>query len=112
MPLRSEPRPNRRLTARLACQLAVRYGVEGIWHPAAALDVSLEGCRLRVGEDISPGTRVTVVFERPLRDGVASLTVEALGKVVWCRREGLSHQTGVHFDAEPDGLADVIAAIR
>ena len=44
------PRTNRRLTARKACLLTVRYRTAKDWHPATCMDLSREGCRLRLGQ--------------------------------------------------------------
>lgn len=109
---RDGSRPNRRLTGRLACLLSVRYRLGRAWHPATVVDVSLKGCRLRVGEDFARDQPVTVSFERPLRDGASAAFLETPGRVMWSRREGLSYQAGIHFPAEPGGLADLLEEIR
>lgn len=101
-------RSNRRLTARHACQLTVRYRSTGAWHPATAMDLAATGCRLRVGEDLPRGTEVSVVFELPLRDGSRALAVEASGTVIWSRIEGLSRQAGIQFPAPPEALHELI----
>jgi hypothetical protein len=105
-------RPNRRLTGRLACLLSVRYRSGKSWHPATVIDVSLNGCRLRVGEDLARDHEVTVSFERPISDGASAASLETPGRVVWTRREGLSYQAGIHFPSEPAGLADLLGEIR
>jgi len=105
-------RPNRRLTGRLACLLSVRYRSGKAWHPATVIDVSLMGCRLRVGEDLASDQTVTVSFERPIRDGISAAFLETPGRVMWTRREGLSYQAGIHFPSEPGGLADLLEEIR
>src|SRR5690348_14507633 len=95
------PRSNRRLTARVACQLTVRYRLgAGDWHPATAMDLSRNGCRLRLGEDLERGSDVTVSIEHPGRAGSSALEAEIGGGVIWSRREGLSFQAGVQFAAE------------
>lgn len=104
-------RSNRRLTARTACRLTVRYRSRGEWRPATALDLSRSGCRLRLGEDLARGSGVKVLFEAPLRDGAQALSVEVPGTVVWCRLEGLSHQTGILFGDAPDALNDILNSI-
>lgn len=104
-------RNNRRITARRACLLTVRYRVSQEWRPATAMDLSPYGCRLRVGEDISRGALVTVVFETPITDGARSATVEVVGRAMWARLEGLSHQVGLHFDEPPRGLLEVLSAL-
>ena len=104
-------RNNRRITARKACLLTVRYRANGDWRPATAMDISPYGCRLRVGEDVPRGSAVTIVFEAPIRDGAESATVEVLGRAIWGRLEGLSYQVGVHFEDSPPGLLDVLAAL-
>jgi hypothetical protein len=101
-------RSNRRLTARRACHLIVRYRSARDWHPASVLDLSLRGCRLRVGEDLTRGGAVHVAFESPLRDGATTLEVEVPGAVIWSRREGLSYQAGIHFGEVPDGLEEIL----
>jgi len=105
------PRTNRRLTARKACLLTVRYRTEKDWHPATCMDLSRDGCRLRLGEDLARGSNVTLLFEAPLADGAKSPSVEVLGIVTWGRPEGLSYQTGVHFDAAPNDVSDIVNAI-
>jgi hypothetical protein len=104
-------RSNRRLTSRTACRLTVRYRARGEWRPATALDLSREGCRLRLGEDLARGSGLTMLFEAPLRDGAQALSVEVPGHVIWCRLEGLSHQAGVRFGNSPDELNDILNSI-
>jgi PilZ domain-containing protein len=105
-----EGTPNRRLSARLACQLVVRYSAEGAERPATAIDLSNRGCRLRVGQDLPRGAQVKVVLQPP-RDARAPLEVAVRGTVVWCRSEGLSHQVGVAFVDEPSGLDEILASV-
>ncbi len=102
-------RSNRRLTARKACLLSVRYRTTGGWHPATALDLSVGGCRLRLGEDLAPGTSIAVSFEAAPRDGGA--TAEAHGAVSWCHVDGLSRSAGVRFSATPAPLEDLLASM-
>ncbi|MET0553894.1 MAG: PilZ domain-containing protein [Vicinamibacteria bacterium] len=102
------PRSNRRLTARRACKLTVRYKTGEGWHPATAMDLSHKGCRLRLGEDLARGGEVTVVFETPDGSG-GGLEVEIPGQVIWSRREGLSHQAGIHFAEPPPALSTILA---
>jgi hypothetical protein len=104
-------RSNRRITARKACLLTVRYKANGDWRPATAMDISPYGCRLRVGEDVPRGIDVAVVFETPIRDGARAAQVEVPGRSIWARLEGLSYQVGVHFEDSPEGLAGVLAAL-
>jgi hypothetical protein len=104
-------RSNRRITARKACLLTVRYKANGDWRPATAMDISPYGCRLRVGEDVPRGIAVAVAFETPIRDGAKSAQVEVPGRAIWARLEGLSYQVGVHFEDSPEGLASVLAAL-
>jgi len=104
-------RNNRRITARKACLLTVRYRVNGEWRPATAMDLSPYGCRLRVGEDIARGVPVAVVFEAPIKDGTRGTVVEVPGTTIWARLEGLSFQVGVHFEGSPDGLLDILALL-
>jgi hypothetical protein len=105
------PRSNRRLTARRACKLTVRYrGGDDGWHPATAMDLSHKGCRLRLGEDLARGKALTVAFETPEGDkGVAPIEVEVGGAVIWSRREGLSYQAGIHFEEAPPALSTILA---
>jgi hypothetical protein len=103
---------NRRLSARLACQLTVHYRLDKPWHPATALNLSSLGCRLRLGEDLPRGATVELSFEAPLRDGAKALSLEIAGKVIWSRHEGLSHQAGIQFSGEPpDELDEVLNAL-
>lgn len=104
-------RSNRRLTARKACLLTVRYRFKDQWHPTTAMDLSPHGCRLRVGEDLPREQEVTVAFEAPLRDGARAAAVEVKGTVMWSRLEGLSYQAGLHFESAPDALLDVLGAL-
>jgi hypothetical protein len=105
------PRTNRRISARRACLLTVRYRFGKAWHPATALDVSADGCRLRLGEDIARGISISVLFETPLRDGATALSAEASGVVTWSRPEGLSHSVGIQFGAVAPGLYELIESI-
>jgi len=103
--------PNRRVTARRACRLGVRYRLKNDWHPATAMDLSLRGTRLRVGEDLDRGSVVRVLFELPLRDGAALPSVEVGAAVIWSRVEGLSHQVGLLFEDDPKALEEVMRAL-
>jgi hypothetical protein len=102
---------NRRVTARRACRLTVRYSAASDWHPATAMDLSNRGCRLRIGESLSLGRRLRVLFEVPLRDGASMPSVEVRADVIWSRVEGISHQVGLVFDESPAGLEQVLAAL-
>jgi hypothetical protein len=104
-------RPNRRLQARHACRLSVRYRNKKDWRPASAMDLSAEGCRLRLGEDLQRGSELTVLLERLVSDGAEGLSVEVTGVVMWSRLEGLSHQAGIQFRDQPEGLHDIIHAL-
>lgn len=104
-------RSNRRITARKACLLTVRYRANGDWRPATAMDISPYGCRLRVGEDVPRGAAVAVVFETPARDGAERTAVEVPGRAIWGRLEGLSFQVGVHFEDSPAGLLEVLSVL-
>jgi len=108
----TNPPSNRRVAARLACQLTVRYRADKQWHPATAMNLSAHGCRLRLGEDLPRGSEVALSFEAPLKDGADGLFLEMAGKVVWCRKEGLSFQAGIQFaGASPDALGEILAAL-
>jgi hypothetical protein len=102
---------NRRVTARRACRLTVRYRAALDWHPATAMDLSNRGCRLRVGEALARGRQLRVLFEVPLRDGASMPSVELRADVIWSRVEGISHQVGLVFDESPPALDDVLAAL-
>jgi hypothetical protein len=104
-------RANRRLTARTACQLGVRYRTTRSWHPATAMDLSRRGCRLRLGEDLPRGAEVAVALETAGKD-CPSLSAEVAGKVIWSRLEGLSYQCGIHFAAEAAELDPILEAVR
>ena len=107
----SPSQSNRRITSRKACLLVVRYRAQSVWRPATAMDISPNGCRLRVGEDLAKAKTVTVAFEAPLRDGAQAAAVEVPGSVQWSRFEGLSYQAGVHFAGSPDGLIEILEAL-
>ncbi|MFN8092001.1 MAG: PilZ domain-containing protein [Vicinamibacteria bacterium] len=104
-------RNNRRITARKACLLTVRYRGTGDWRPATAMDLSPYGCRLRVGEDVERGSDVAVVFETPAVEGERRSPVEVPGTAIWARLEGLSYQIGVHFEDPPMGLLEILGAL-
>lgn len=104
-------RSNRRITARRACLLTVRYKANGDWRPATAMDLSPYGCRLRVGEDVPRGAAVAVVFETPLRSDAKGAAVQVPGRAIWGRLEGLSYQLGVHFEDSPPALLEVLALL-
>jgi len=90
---------NRRLSARFTCRLAVSYSTGAEWHPATGMDLSTNGCRLRLGEDLPRASRLKVRFERPGSEAEAILA-ELAGIVIWSRLEGLSYQVGVQFDVD------------
>jgi len=102
---------NRRITARKACLLTVRYKASAGWRPATAMDLSPYGCRLRVGEDVARGSEVAVIFETPKSEGARGPAVEVPGLAIWGRLEGLSYQVGVHFEDPPAGLLEILAAL-
>jgi len=104
-------RANRRLTARKACLLSVRYRTTGAWHPATALDLSLGGCRLRVGEDLEPGTPIEVSLETNPPGGGAKASADVGGAVSWCHVDGLSRSAGIHFGPAPTDLERLLSAI-
>jgi hypothetical protein len=104
-------RENRRLTSRRACLLIVRYKVADQWHPATVLDLSADGCRLRLGQDLARDALVSLQFETPLRDGSTALNAEVGGVVSWSRREGLSYQVGIQFIADVPALQDLLTAL-
>jgi hypothetical protein len=100
------PRTNRRLSSRRACRLTVRYRAGAEWRGATAMDLSGRGCRLRVGEDLTRGGPVSVAFE-----GEGTPPVEVDGQVIWCRKEGLSYQAGIHFETPPPALEAILTGI-
>lgn len=105
-------RPNRRITARIACRLSVSYAATpGAWRPATAMDLSRLGCRLRTGEDLPRDKKVSVRVEFRMADEPV-LAVDGVGTVMWTRLEGLSYQTGIQFDTEPEGLSDLLGIAR
>jgi PilZ domain len=105
-------RPNRRITARIACRLSVSYAATpGEWRPATAMDLSRLGCRLRTGEDLPREKKVSVRVEFRMADEPV-LSVDGIGTVMWTRLEGLSYQTGIQFDTEPEGLSDLLGIAR
>jgi hypothetical protein len=75
------------------------------------MDLSRLGCRLRTGEDLPRDRRVEVRVEFRMADE-PTLTVDATGKVMWTRLEGLSYQTGIQFESEPAGLSDLLGIAR
>ncbi len=105
-------RPNRRITARIACRLSVSYAaIPGDWRPATAMDLSRLGCRLRTGEDLPRDNKVSVRVEFRMADEPV-LAVDGIGTVMWSRLEGLSYQTGIQFDSEPEGLSELLGIAR
>lgn len=107
----AQRRENRRLTARHACLLTVRYRVLKPWHPATVLNLSGQGCRLRLGEDLPLGTALSVLFETPLRDGATTASAEVRGSVSWSRPEGLSRQVGIQFTSDADAVQELLASL-
>jgi hypothetical protein len=104
-------RTNRRLTARHACHFTARYRLGEDWHPATAMDLSLRGCRLRLGEDLARGAAVSVALEAPRASEGRAAEVEVAGLVIWSRREGLSYQVGIHFDEAPASLEQILNTV-
>jgi hypothetical protein len=104
-------RPNRRLSARRTCLLSVRYRLGKDWHPATVVNMSSQGCRLRLGQHLERDTRLQVEFETPLRDGATALNADVEGTVTWSRLEGLSYQAGIQFTSLPDALQDLLDSL-
>ena len=75
------------------------------------MDISTVGCRLRLGVDLATGSELTVMLERLAGEGATPVSVEVPGVVMWSRLEGLSHQAGIQFRGEPDGLHEIIRAL-
>jgi hypothetical protein len=107
----AQRRENRRLTARRACLLIVRYRLDKHWHPATVLNLSATGCRLRLGQDLPLNTAVSVLFETPLQDGATAASAEVQGTVTWSRLEGLSHQVGIQFSSDARPVERLLSAI-
>lgn len=71
------------------------------------MDLSIRGCRLRLGEALANGMALTVQFERD-RAGGDALRATVVGVVAWNRLEGLSYQAGIHFPQDSLELARII----
>ena len=72
----------------------------------------MEGCRLRVGEDLGRGGTLTVAFESLLGSGATkAIEVQIPGTVMWSRREGLSYQSGIQFADAPSDLQEILTAL-
>jgi hypothetical protein len=74
------------------------------------MDLSMRGCRLRLGEDLPREGTLVVAFENQQPQGQA-LEVEVPGRVIWSRREGLSFQVGIHFEDAPDALERILNTV-
>lgn len=98
------------MTIRHVCHLQVDYRAGREWRRATVLDVSLKGCRLRVGEELARAASVSVRLTH-VGTGGRTLSAQVDGIVIWSRAEGLSHQAGIHFSEEPAELAAVIAGL-
>lgn len=83
------------------------YASSQDWRPATAMDLSIRGCRLRLGEALANGMALTVRFERDRAVGQA-LRATVIGIVAWNRLEGLSYQAGIHFPQDSSDLARII----
>jgi hypothetical protein len=104
-------RANRRLSARIACRLAVSYSTGAEWHPATGMDLSSHGCRLRLGEDLPRGSSLRVRIESPAVEGSEAMQAELAGTVIWSRLEGLSFQVGIQFPAHDPGVDRILATL-
>jgi hypothetical protein len=93
------------LSARVTCRLTVSYQANGQWHPATGIDLSITGCRVRLGEDLGRGSSIKVRIEAP---DPQPLRVEVGGKVIWSRLEGLSYQAGIQFVTEEAILHQIL----
>ena len=49
---------------------------------------------------------MSVAFE-----GEGTPPVEVDGQVIWCRKEGLSYQAGIHFATPPPALEAILTGI-
>jgi len=76
-----------------------------------ALDVSRNGCRLRLGEDVPRGLELTVRIAHGGKAGASGLEAEVSGRVIWSRPEGLSYQAGVQFTADSASLNDLLLSL-
>jgi hypothetical protein len=103
-------RANRRLSARVACRLTVSYSTGAEWHPAMGMDLSSQGCRLRLGEDLKRGSSLRVHIEHPAPDG-ATLKAEVEGTIIWSRLEGLSYQAGIHFTSQEPAIDTILSTL-
>jgi hypothetical protein len=113
LPSRSPLGVNRRLSSRRACLLTASYrsGDEASWHPLVVMDLSSNGCRIRVGAPFDLGSTAWLRFEAPIRDGSSAATMETRATVIWTRTEGLSYQIGLRFAEAPDALGELIRAV-
>jgi hypothetical protein len=59
------------------------------------MDLSAQGCRLRLGERLQRGQKIRVVLE--CVESEKNMHVDVPGEVVWSRLEGISHQVGIRF---------------
>lgn len=94
-------RANRRISARVACLLSMSYASGKDWHPATGMDLSVAGCRIRLGEDLPRGSKIKVRIDHPSPEGKMN-RAEVVGNVIWSRLEGLSFQAGIQFDSDQD----------
>lgn len=101
---------NRRLSARVACRLAVSYHGDGQWHPATGMDLSNTGCRLRLGENLARGASLRVRIDYLQVDG-PPIRAELDGTLIWSRLEGLSHQAGIQFTSDDENLHRILHAL-
>lgn len=72
------------------------------------MDLSLLGCRLRLGERLQRGQKIRVILERIGSE--ESVQVDVPGEVVWSRLEGLSHQVGIRFLKEAPDIEALLNA--
>jgi len=75
------------------------------------MDLSPNGCRIRVGESFARGATVRLRFEAPIRDGSSAASMEADAVAIWVRAEGLSNQIGLRFAEAPEALAELVRAV-
>ena len=57
------------------------------------------------------GAAVTVRVAHPAKEGGSGLAADVAGHVIWSRLEGLSHQVGIQFAADPQELHEILAAL-
>jgi hypothetical protein len=104
-------RVNQRLTARRTCHLHVAYRTDKEWHPATAMDLSRNGVRLRLGEELRRDGPVSVLITHTHGDG-STTEAHVEGTIIWWRLEGLSYQAGIHFPKDSPALHEILSSLE